>query len=276
MPEVVYSAAGELRRPRQFLGKAAVELRRSLELAPTLLRANLRSRYRRKLFGIAWLLAPSLGAAFVAWKLASGKTLGLPPTRIPYPVFALTGMILWQLLAETLTAPVQQLAASRNLFASARVPHEAIVLAGAAEALIACALRLGILAVPTLLRFGIGVGPELLLLPLFLAMTALLGLALGMLVAPFGLLFEDVEPAVTMVATLWFFLTPVLYAAQVGRVLAFNPATPLIDGARDALTGGGVAGVGAASTVAIGSLLLLGLTSLLYRLAQPHIAARIG
>jgi lipopolysaccharide transport system permease protein len=155
------------------------------------------------------------------------------------------------------------------------VPHEAFVLAGAAEALLACILRLALLGVPVLLWFGIHPGPELAMLPLALLGLALLGLALGMLLAPFGLLYDDVGSGLTLVTGFWFFLSPILYSADRFSALSANPATPLIEAGRAALTGS-AAPAGAVVLVAAAAALLLALAWLLYRLAQPHLVARFG
>ena len=275
MREVVHSAAAELNRPGQFLGEAGAALRTSLAIAPRLLRANLRIRYRRSWLGYAWLLAPSAGAALLAWLLVGRRVAGMPEVAIPYPLFVLLGMIHWQLLVDTLGAPLQQLGGARHILARSPVPHEAFVLAGAGEALLACILRLALLGLPVLLWLGIRPGAELLLLPLALLGLALLGLALGMLLAPFGLLYDDVGSGLTLLTGFWFFLSPILYPSARFGALSANPATPLIETARGILTGSH-APAGAALLVAAGSALLLAIAWLFYRLAQPHLVARFG
>jgi lipopolysaccharide transport system permease protein len=275
MREVVHSAAAELVRPGAFVRHAADSLHLSLTIAPRLARANLRIRYRRSWLGYAWLFVPSAGAALLASLLVGPRAAGLGAGAIPYPAFVLVGMILWQLLVDTLSAPLRQLGASRYVLARSPVPHEAFVLAGAAEALLACLLRLSILALPVLLWLGVRPGPEVLLLPLPLLGLALLGLALGMIVAPFGLLYDDAGSALALFTGFWFFLSPILYPASRFEALAANPATPLIEAGRG-LIAGGDAPLGAVLLVASGALPLLVLGWLFYRLAQPHLVARFG
>lgn len=273
MREVVHSAAAELARPAAFLRQAGEGLGLALRIAPRLVRANLRIRYRRAWLGYAWLLLPSAGAALLASLLIGRHTAGLFAGTIPYPAFVLTGMIFWQLLVETLTAPLQQLSGARHILARSQVPHEAFVLAGAGEALLGCALRLVLLAAPVLLWFGLRPGPEVALLPLAALGVALLGLALGLFLAPLGLLYDDAGSALTLLGGFWFFLSPILYPASRFPALAYNPATPLIETGR-ALLSGGDAPAGGALIVAAGALLLLALAWLTYRLAQPHLVAR--
>jgi lipopolysaccharide transport system permease protein len=275
MREVVHNAAAELNRPGLFLRQSAQALRVSLKIAPRLLRANLRIRYRRSWLGYAWLFAPSAGAALLASLLIGRRMAGMPGDAIPYPVFVLVGMIFWQLLVETLGAPLQQLGSARHILARNPVPHEAFVLAGAGEALLGCMLRLALLGLPVLLWFGIMPGAGLWLLPLPLLGLALLGLAVGLALAPFGLLYDDVGSALTLFTGFWLFLSPVLYPADRFEALAANPATPLIEAGRGALTGGQVPAL-AAALVAAGAAVLLAFAWLFYRLAQPHLVARFG
>jgi lipopolysaccharide transport system permease protein len=275
MREVVHSAAAELVRPGPFLRQAAGSLRLSLKIAPRLVRANLRIRYRRAWLGYAWLFAPSAGAALLASLLIGPRMAGMGAGALPYPAFVLVGMIFWQLLVETLSAPLQQLGGARHILARSPVPHEAFVLAGAGEALLGCLLRLAVLALPVLLWLGVRPGPEVLLLPLPLLGLALLGLALGMMLAPFGLLYDDAGSALTLFTGFWFFLSPVIYPAARFEVLALNPATPLIEAGRGWLTAGR-APFGPVLLVAAGAFLLLALAWLAYRLARPHLVARFG
>ena len=270
MREVVHSAASELSRPGSFLRRAAGSLRLSLAIAPRLLRANLRIRRRRAWLGLAWLFLPSAGAALVASLLIGRRTAEMPGGAMPYPLFVLAGMIFWQLLVETVGAPLQQLGGARHVLARSPVPHEAFILAGAGEALVAALLRIALLGLPAALWFGPAPGPEALLLPL-----ALLGLALGMILAPLGLLYDDGGSALALLTGFWFFLSPVLYPADRFEALAFNPATPLIEAGRGLLTGG-EAPLFDSALVAGGAILVLASSWLAYRLAQPHLVARFG
>jgi lipopolysaccharide transport system permease protein len=275
MRERVFSAAPERLRARAFAAAAWEGLSLAFRIAPRLFRANLRIRYRRSPLGALWLLMPAAGAALVSSQIVGGRTGAVPGLDLPYPAFVLVGIILWQLLVETVQAPLQQLNAARHIVSRTPVPHEAFVLAGVFEALLACALRLLLLALPVLLLVGASPGPALLMLPLTLAALAMLGLGLGLLVAPLGLLYDEVQPALSLFIALGLFLSPVLYPATKFRALAFNPVTPLIEASRNLLTGR-PAPLAEAALVGAASMLLLAFAWLFYRLAQSHVVARLG
>jgi lipopolysaccharide transport system permease protein len=114
----------------------------------------------------------------------------------------------------------------------------------------------------------------MLLVPLGMAVLAVLGLAVGMLLAPVGLLYDDVGRGLTMLLSFGFFLTPILYPFPAGSPLRINPLLPIFDTVRNWLAGGGLA-PGFWAATATGAALLI-LAWLFYRLARPHFVARLG
>lgn len=270
MRETIYTAGAELRHPSRFAAAAAHDLRQSPAVAWRLVRSSVQARHRRAWLGYLWLLLPMLGTTAV-WMYLQSRILDVPRTRVPYFVHVLAGMIFWQLFVDTLNAPLQQLNVHRALITRSRVPHEAIILAGLLEALFNCGVRLLVL-VPVLVWYGVPLHASVALLPAAIAAIALFGVALGTAVAPIGLLYDDVARALSLVTSLWFFLTPVLYPAR--GVMLWNPLTPLVEVARGSLTGGG-ADPRFALVLALTMPLLLA-AWLFFRLARPHVVARLG
>lgn len=272
--EIVIDARREVSRPRRFLRSAWQDLRRSPLIGWQLFRANLKAGRRRSLFGYLWLLLPAATTALVSVYLQHRAIVSVAPTALPYALHVLAGMVLWQAFLDALNAPLQQLGAARQLVTRSMVPHEAVLLAGLFETGLAAAIRLLFLA---LFLVAIGFLPSiwaLLLLPLGLGFLAILGMAIGLIVTPLGLLYDDVRKGLGVVTTLWFFLTPVLFPAPASGPLRFNPVTPLLDGARGSLLGAHLQADCIA--LATASLVLLAAAWLGYRLARPHLVERMG
>lgn len=273
MIETVYSARSELHEPRRFFAAAVSDMRRSPAVAWRLFRSALRARHQRAWLGYLWLLLPALGTTAVCVYIESHRIIEVGRTPVPYPVYVLAGTILWQVFAEALAAPLQQLGAGRQMITRSRVPHEALILSALLEVLVNAAVRLMLLAV-VLVPFGVKVSTTLLLVPVGVAALALCGLTFGVLALPAGMLYDDVGRALTLLASFWFFLTPVLYRTPPGGFLRLNPVTPLLETTRAWLTAGRMStGFVAvfASTVA-----MLIIAWLLQRLARPHVVARLG
>lgn len=271
MNETVYTADAELLHPARFAAAAVRDLRQSPAVAWRLVRSNVQARHRRTWLGYLWLLLPTLGTTAVWTYVQSRRIVNIPAGEVPYPVYVLAGTILWQLFVDALNAPLQQLTTSRALITRSRVPHEALILAGFIETLFNCAVRLAVLA-PVMFFFQVPVRASIALLPIGIAALALFGLALGIAVAPIGMLYDDVARAILLVTGLWFFLTPILYPAR--GAMRWNPLTPLVDATRGWLIGGGTD----PRFVLVFALTipLLVAAWLFVRLARPHVVARLG
>ena len=237
---------------------------------------NLKVQARQSALGYAWLLLPPLVAALVWTFLGRAQVLNAQTGPIPYPVFVMAGVFLWQGFVEALNCPLQQLVAAKATLAKVRVPHEAFVTAGMGVVIFTSGLRMLIL-LGAMLWFKVPLTATLALAPLGLAALLGLGLALGWLVALLGLLYADVTNALAVGMNLWFLITPVVYTlpAKYAAWLSFNPGTPLLLTTRNWLLAGGAVPVP-------GFWVVLGLTSiaffgnwLAYRLAQPHHIARL-
>ncbi|HEX9985827.1 MAG TPA: ABC transporter permease [Thermoanaerobaculia bacterium] len=273
MSETVYTAHSELGRPARFLAEGARDLGRSLPVAWRLFLSNVQTRYRRSWLGALWLLLPTVGTTLV-WVYLQGRGIvAIAPTGLPYPVYVLAGTILWQVFVDALNAPLQQLGAGRQMITRSRVPHEALIVAGALEVLLNCAVRLVVLAA-MLLVLHVPMQATLLLVPFGIVALTLLGLTIGLLATPAGMLYDDVSRGIALVTTFWIFLTPVLYATPRWGILRFNPVTPLLDTTRAWLTAG-PATDGFATVMAL-TIPALVLAWLFNRLARPHVVARLG
>lgn len=272
MTETVYSSESELLHPRRFFSAAGEDLRRAPAAALRLFSSNVQARHRRAWLGYLWLLLPTIGTSAVWVYMQSRRIIAVAPPDVPYPVYVLAGMILWQVFAEALVAPLQQLTAGKQMITRSRVPHEALILAGLFEVLLNAAVRLLLLAA-VLVAFEIRVSAAVLLVPIGVAALALFGLTVGLFATPLGMLYDDVGRALAVLSGFWFFLTPVLYRTPPDGLLRFNPVAPLLDTTRAWLTGGRMApAFTAVTSVTVAALIL---AWLLQRVARPHVVARL-
>jgi lipopolysaccharide transport system permease protein len=112
--DVVYSAAPELRALDRFFSGARADLRVAPSVAWQLFLRRTQAAYRQSWLGYLWLLLPPL-ATTAAWLfLAAARVIAVPAMAMPYPGYVLSGILLWQLFAEALVAPLQQLSTARD------------------------------------------------------------------------------------------------------------------------------------------------------------------
>src|SRR5690606_5780077 len=106
------------------------------------------------------------------------------------------------------------------------------------------------------------------------------GLAFGVLVAPLGLLYNDVGRAINILAQFLMYLTPVVYPLANEGWLAWitrlNPATYVLETARATLVGGPFPYIGETCAVLAVILILLFLGWTTLRITLPRIIERLG
>lgn len=257
-------------------------MRSDLRVAPAvawrLFLHGLRADYRQTLLGYAWVLLPPLATTAMWVYLHSAKVFAVGPTDTPYPLYVLSGTLLWQVFAEALQSPLQQLASARGILTRSRTPHEALLLAGIYGVLFNFAVRAATL-LPVFAWLGVHWSWAMLLAPLGVAALLMLGFAIGLLLAPVGLLYKDVSRGLALVLGFWFFLTPVIYPPPASGLASLtatlNPVSPLLVTTRRWLTSGGPGVEGGVAEVTALALVLFAVAWIGYRLARPHLVARL-
>jgi lipopolysaccharide transport system permease protein len=276
--EAVYTADSQLRSPGSFVSGGASDLRVSPPVAWQLFLRRLQAEYRRSLLGYVWILLPPVAMTGAWMVLNATRVLTAGPTDIPYPLFALAGTTLWQVFVDAVHAPLHRLTAARAVLGKSRLPHEAFLLAGVLDVLFNFAVRV-LVIVPVLVWYGAGPAPSLLLAPFGVAALLLLGFSVGLLLAPLGLLYSDVSRGITLVTGVLFFLTPVVYpvppTGAAAWLLVANPIAPLLETARAWMTGGAALPADGFVPVVAASLGAFVLGWCCYRLARPHLVARL-
>ncbi len=276
--EVVYSAESQLRSPARFVADLRSDLRVAPAVAWRLFLHNLRGGYRQSRLGYFWLLLPPMAMAATWIYLNSTRVLDVGATDLPYTLYVLAGTVLWQVFAEALNSPLQQLSSARGILTKSRTPHEALLLAGAFEVFFNFAVRAAVM-LPVFAWLNPSWGWSVLLAPAGVAALALLGFSLGMLLAPAGLLYRDVQRGLNLMIGFWFFLTPVIYPPPArwpaSLLVTLNPVAPLLMTARRWVAGAQAAPAGGFAWVVAVSVLWLVLGWLCYRLARPHLVVRL-
>ncbi|AIZ62618.1 hypothetical protein PK28_01050 [Hymenobacter sp. DG25B] len=276
MKETIYTSQSSLNAPRAFLRSVRDDLRVVYHISWQLFVRNLKLQVRQSLLGYAWMLLPPLIAGLVWVFLGRARVLNVQTMGIPYPVFVLAGVLLWQGFVDALNCPLQQLSNAKSTLAKVRVPHEAFVAAGAAVVVFNSLIRLAVL-LGVMLWFKTPLTGSLALVPLGLLALLVLGLALGWLLALLGLLYADVSNALSVIINLWFLITPVVYTLppRFAFWLQLNPVTPLLTTTRNWLLAGPAIPTPGFWLVTVLAGVVFGGAWLAYRLAQPHLIARL-
>jgi lipopolysaccharide transport system permease protein len=278
-PISIYTPASQLTEPGRLFRGMLRDVMISRELAWRLLVRNISSRYRHTFFGYVWAFLPPIMTAgvFVFLQKAGYFTVG--QTQVPYAVFVLAGLILWQAFADAVHAPLRLVQQSHSMLTKVNFPRESLILAGVGEVLFASLIRL-ILLILALFSFGVGVPWTAIWFPFGMLALIGMGISLGLLITPVAILYHDIGQALPFALYLWMFLTPVIYPAPAtwpaSLLVLLNPVSPVLDTTRDWLFSGSPQFL--TGFFAVCGLTVLGLLAgwLLYRLALPILIERMS
>lgn len=202
---------------------------------------DFRVHYRPAILGVVWAVAPllSLGAALTS--LSYGLKLDMQPQEAPYPLFVLSGLMVWQVFTDAVTMPQRMARRTRTLLRYVPFNYIALLIAAVYYVLFNFAMKLLVfavaiacflLAVPHTLPFA--VGP--------IAVLLALGLACGALITPISLVFLDIRYSLSYLLWALFAMTPIAYPLPIEGVLRqinlANPLTYLVSVARSWMIGG--------------------------------------
>jgi lipopolysaccharide transport system permease protein len=279
LPEVVYVSTPRLREPLALLRGMARDFVGSRHLAYRLLIRSLRSQYRQSLLGYFWVVIAPIAATGGLLFLSKQNVLRTVETNIPYGLYLFAGVLFWQIFTDSYQRPIQWLSTYRLVMGRVNFPREALILGALCEVLIQAGIRVSMLLF-VLLWLGREIDATFLFVPLAIFVLIGLGLVIGLILAPIGLLYGDVERGMHLVMVFWFMMTPVVYppptswpASLLNQV---NPLTPLIVTARELVFGTGLTQLGPFLVVSTFVISTLFVGSLLLRLALPHLVERVS
>jgi homopolymeric O-antigen transport system permease protein len=275
----VYTPESPLRQPRKFARELITDLWGSRELAWRLFVRDLRAQYRASLLGYVWVFLPPLVASLPFVYLHSAGVISIGDTPIPYAAYAMVGAIIWQTFVDALNSPLRSVNAARAMLTRINFPREAILLSGLMQVGFTFVVRLA-LVIGVFAAFALKPAATSPLFVVGMISIALTGFMIGLALTPLGVLYGDVQHSLPIASTFLMLITPVLYpvpSSGVGATVAsLNPLTPLITTTRDWLTTGAAVQHFAFLVVSGVTVTLLLLAWVLYRLALPHLVARLG
>jgi lipopolysaccharide transport system permease protein len=233
------------------------------ELGLVLAQRTLKLRYRQTSLGVAWaLLQPLAGLAI--FTVVFGRLAKLPSDGLPYAVFVYPAMCLWTYLSTSITAAAMELPQNPHLVTRVYFPRILSPAAATLPGLIDLVIALALTAI-LLVAYSVAPGPELLLLPLWIAAAGALAFGVGTLLAAVNVKYRDVRYVLPFLLQTWFFLSPMVFPSSLvsdewRAVYALNPIVGLVDGLRWSLVGApapplaDLASLATALAIAVGGL----------------------
>jgi lipopolysaccharide transport system permease protein len=203
-----------------------------------LLWREIKGRYKQMALGPLWFVLQPL-FSIVLNTLIFGVLAQLPSDGLPYPLFNYTGLLPWQFFANAVTKSAGSLVNNQNLITKVYFPRLVMPIVGALSGLLDFAIAFGLLLV-VMLYYGFVPKVTVLVVPLFLLLSALTALGVGLWLAALQARFRDVGFMLSYMLQAWMYATPVVYATSVipsrwQFVYQLNPMTIVVEGFRWAL-----------------------------------------
>src|SRR5262245_20261250 len=218
------------------------ELWEHRELLYFLLWREVKVRYKQTALGVMWALIQPFFTMLV-FTIVFSRFGRVPSDGLPYPVFAFSALLPWQLFAFALTESSNSVVANQRLITQVYFPRVIIPLAAVLVGLADFSVGFGLL-VALMAYYGTMPGVAALTLPIWTLLAVATALAVGLWLSALNVRYRDVRYTVPFQTQLWMFATPVAYPLSVvppswRPLYALNPMVSVVEGFRWALLGNG-------------------------------------
>jgi ABC-2 type transport system permease protein len=234
-PTRVPRASGEatIVRPRMTARERLTRIITRRELLVGMVRNELKIKYKNSVLGFAWsLLNPLLYLVvfYIAFTIILGS--GIPA----FPIWLLSGLLVWNLFSTGLGAATGSVVANSGLVKKVSFPREILPLAAVGSMLVHFFLQSAVLfVVLAVVRWDVA-WAYIPLIPLALIVLLLLTSALGILLSAINVYLRDTSHFLELALLAWFWITPIVYQFQlVAQKPGWskwpwfaNPVTPIV------------------------------------------------
>jgi lipopolysaccharide transport system permease protein len=210
------------------------------ELLYFLVWRDIKVRYKQTALGAAWaVLQPLL--TMIVFTVFFGRLARIPSDGIPYPVFAYTALLPWQLFAYALTESANSLVSNQNLITKVYFPRLIVPLASVLAGLVDFAISFVVLLV-LMSYYGIVPTAAIVVLPFLVIMAVASALSVGLWLSALNVQFRDVRYIIPFLTQFWMLATPVAYPSSLlperwRTWYGLNPMAGVVEGFRWALLG---------------------------------------
>ena len=201
---------------------------------------DVKVRYKQTALGAAWAILQPL-FMMVIFTIFFGRLAGVDSAGIPYPLFALAGLVPWTFFSNAITTSGNSLVGSANLITKVYFPRLIVPAAAMLAGLVDFALAF-LLFVVMMVYYRVTPTVQVLFLPVLIVMTALFALGVGTWMAALNVKYRDVRFALPFLIQLWLFVSSVILpssalAPRWRWLLMLNPMSGIIEGYRSSLFG---------------------------------------
>lgn len=203
---------------------------------------DIKVKYKQTVFGFAWAILQPL-VMMALFTLFFGKALSVPSDSIPYPVFVLPGLLLWNIFSSGVSNAGNSMVTNANIIKKIYFPRLIIPLSSVLVALFDFLMAL-IIFIAVLFFYDAKIHLSYILwMPVAILITTLTTFGFGTWLAALNVKYRDFRYVIPFMLQALLFLSPVIYPTSVvsnqklAFVLSLNPMAGAIGLFRAPFTG---------------------------------------
>lgn len=205
------------------------------ELLFFLIWRDIKIKYKQSLFGISWAIFQPL-ISILVFTLIFDKIAKLPSGGVPYPLYSVCGIIVWNYFSQSLQNGTSSLIISRNLITKVYFPRLLVPLSAIGGGILDFSISL-VIAFILLAYYKIAISFNILLILFFSLLLFLVVTAVCLWTSAVSVKYRDVPHAIPFLTRMLFWVTPVAYGAEAIPqkymfIYSLNPLYCIIEGFR--------------------------------------------
>lgn len=237
----------EINPKRGLLSLNLREIWNYRDLITLFVKRDFKNTYKQTVLGPLWIIVNPFLSTFV-FTVIFGIIANISTDGIPQFLFYMSGSILWTFFSSCLNSASSTFLSNARLFGKVYFPRLVMPISGAIYNSVTFFVQFAMFFILALVYMltGSNVRPNIhmLLLPVLLLLTALLGMGCGLIISSVTTKYRDLNVLVSFGVSLWMYITPVVYpVSQVPESLRtlflLNPVAPIIEAFRYSFLGSG-------------------------------------
>jgi ABC-type polysaccharide/polyol phosphate export permease len=206
---------------------------------------EIKARYKQSILGYFWVILNPL-AQMLVMSFAFSLIMRVPTnagSNIPYSIFLFVALLPWNLFANSLGSACGSLVSSSSLITKVYFPRTILVLSTVIAKIVDFLFALSVLVIYMII-YKIPITTNILwVFPIFF-IQQIFTMGLSLFFAAANLLYRDIQYLLSLVLTLWMYLTPIIYPADIVPAkfkifFQLNPLSVIVNAYRQTVLGGG-------------------------------------
>lgn len=196
---------------RNPLIEEALVLLKYRDLLYQFVTTSIKTRYKRSMLGVVWtLLNPLLTMLILTVVFSQVFRITLDN----YPVYVLSGLVVWNFFSATTSQAMVGMAMGGSLLQRIYVPKSVFAVSAIGVGLV----NLGLSVIPLFLIgifLGTPITPAILVMPFAVLLLILFALGVGLILETAAVYFADLLPFYEVLLMLWMYTTPIIYPLEI-------------------------------------------------------------